>query len=941
MPGRGTNVGDVYVRVHADNSAFAAEVAKDMRGKGTNAGKTYGDEFYKGLKSSLKSKMEAEFKQGFLSGDFSAYAKNFGTLDKAMDNVNQRLATMRRWGGMTRDQFDDLTATTKRFTKAAEEAAKQKLQYKDVENYSERLTEAARRMGLFEDSARRSHISVRRLGIEMSRIKFREDLDLPSGFERALERRSKSIRGFGSTMGRVFGLGSRNNFLNFFGSLVSGAASIPAMFVDISQAAFKGFRAIGLGFDTLVENFQNAQGAGAKIASVFQTIGPPALQAATAVASIAVAIGGAMGIFYALGGVVQILTSLMSALAGGITIVVSALGIALVGAAGAAIPVLVGLAAGIGVVTLAFSSMSDEQKKAFEPLKKKWEDYGKSVAKIFLKDMPTWLKTAENLLKTFVGPTMEGIATEMTNAITGITKEFEKPGVKKALDAWRQAIAPIAGDITTAFGQASVGALAFFTPLLGPAKELSGWIEKSMTDFNAWATSADGQQSIRVFFEDAWGKAKSLGTSIGNVTTALGTLMTAASPSADRFLTWLDTKTTQLKDFLNSPEGQNKLADWFKEAERMGGNLWTTVEKIGGWLDSMVTPENLANANKLVIALGQMADALKLLGPAFTLGGTYLMAFLGLVAVVIGDAMSKLGAWMMDVGGLFILLGNVPGFDWAKKFGEDMVVAGASTGAFGEELKKLPDKVKMAFEGDTSDLENAKGRADELGKPPDPVVTQFDGDTGQLSVAAQAALIATGTVPKTWVTDFSGEHSALGQAAIASQAEIDRVHDENVTQFKGDKAPLAGTVGQANAAIDGVKTSHVTTFDGNASPLLAKIANARAEIAGLMNFNVGALGNADLGGASGLVAGWAGGGLTRGAQIRLIGEDGPEAVVPLRRSLDRVDPSVRELSAFAQGMTPSKPGVTIADGAIRVVVPNADPKLAAEAVLDRLVGLLT
>jgi len=76
--------------------------------------------------------------------------------------------------------------------------------------------------------------------------------------------------------------------------------------------------------------------------------------------------------------------------------------------------------------------------------------------------------------------------------------------------------------------------------------------------------------------------------------------------------------------------------------------------------------------------------------------------------------------------------------------------------------------------------------------------------------------------------------------------------------------------------------------------------------------------------------------------LRIIGEDGPEAVVPLRRSLARVDSSVRGLSAYAQGLDQpaTKPGVTIADGAIRVMIPNADPKLAAEAVLDRLVGLL-
>lgn len=47
----------------------------------------------------------------------------------------------------------------------------------------------------------------------------------------------------------------------------------------------------------------------------------------------------------------------------------------------------------------------------------------------------------------------------------------------------------------------------------------------------------------------------------------------------------------------------------------------------------------------------------------------------------------------------------------------------------------------------------------------------------------------------------------------------------------------------------------------------------------------------------------ASGGIFTGAQTRLIGEAGPEAVVPLNRPLSQVDPSVRWLSAYAQGKT--------------------------------------
>lgn len=66
------------------------------------------------------------------------------------------------------------------------------------------------------------------------------------------------------------------------------------------------------------------------------------------------------------------------------------------------------------------------------------------------------------------------------------------------------------------------------------------------------------------------------------------------------------------------------------------------------------------------------------------------------------------------------------------------------------------------------------------------------------------------------------------------------------------------------------------------------------------------------------------------------GEAGPEALVPLNRPLSQVDPSVRALSAFAQGLGGS--GTTIESGAIVVNTPSTNGRVVAESVLDRLVS---
>jgi hypothetical protein len=75
-----------------------------------------------------------------------------------------------------------------------------------------------------------------------------------------------------------------------------------------------------------------------------------------------------------------------------------------------------------------------------------------------------------------------------------------------------------------------------------------------------------------------------------------------------------------------------------------------------------------------------------------------------------------------------------------------------------------------------------------------------------------------------------------------------------------------------------------------------------------------------------------------------VGEGGPEAIVPLRRSLSRVNPQVRALSAIAQGLdggagggssTSNSRSLNIAPGAI-VIQGQADPNRTAVGIVNRI-----
>lgn len=126
------------------------------------------------------------------------------------------------------------------------------------------------------------------------------------------------------------------------------------------------------------------------------------------------------------------------------------------------------------------------------------------------------------------------------------------------------------------------------------------------------------------------------------------------------------------------------------------------------------------------------------------------------------------------------------------------------------------------------------------------------------------------------------------------------------------------------------------------------ISSVQRALSGIGNLSrqAGSLGG---GGGGGNTQGFASGGVLNGPRRILAGEDGPEAIVPLRRHLSRVDPSVRWLSALAQGRTPAMASGGIAGGGGRnvtveagaIVVEEASSALATGVeVLDRLAARL-
>ncbi|WP_198654106.1 MULTISPECIES: transglycosylase SLT domain-containing protein [Nocardia] len=143
----------------------------------------------------------------------------------------------------------------------------------------------------------------------------------------------------------------------------------------------------------------------------------------------------------------------------------------------------------------------------------------------------------------------------------------------------------------------------------------------SMANFRAWAESPDGQNKFRDFLRDsldALGKIWELAKSVG---TALGGLVTSAEPSGESMLDWLVRNLDRFSAWLNSPEGQAAMREFWEDVR-------TTVTNLGQlavWIGQAATRlyelfdafRDLTSINIFQGTLFTLIDAIELIPGAF------------------------------------------------------------------------------------------------------------------------------------------------------------------------------------------------------------------------------------------------------------------------------------------------------------------------------------
>lgn len=798
---------------------------------------------------------------------------------------------------------------------------------------------------------------------------------------------------YGDKVGRAFGKGSRNDGLNLLGRSIGALVTGPMRL--LVETAGKVSTALG----TMGKDFNLARldglGFGAAMGKALQgglKAGLPGLAAlAAGIAALAV--------------ILPTTVALLFTLAGALTAVVGAITLGVLGGLLALVPVLASVVGGFVVLGVAFARAGKEgtrAARAVKSLKDAFRDFGESVADASNDVVEAFAGTAEKLLSQ-----MTPFFVNMAEALTEVAKHFGKvlddPAVKNFITEFSTVLPRVFENIGIGISNMIAGLLGFFAAILGPVENLSQGFLEMGERFREFATSADGQNKIAGWFDTAWEAAQDLWTILGNVFTILGKIFTAGTEGPGQgFLDYLVEVTEKFDKWLSTPEGKSALEDFFVRVEDFMKTAKDALEDFGEALDKLDTDKAAQDAQSFADAMGSLATGLNtaadfLTGINIAIGTLWdivtggwtmseLFSFVGelitsseTVRTAISDMIDgfeSLKTWFSENFGIadsFADSALVAPFRWAydQLFGNSYIPD--IVNGFIEWIPQIPGIIMNALVGVGEMMvapfrDAATSLLGILAGLPGQILGFIVGIPGMISGAlssvisvlpqpfqdginrARTALQAFPGQVRSFISGIPGNVSAL-LSSLAS-----RMPTPFQNGISAVRSRLSGFPGMVRSFVSGIPGAVSSALSGLAGAFSRPFAAAYSVVSGWVSAIrslISGIGAAISGAASrvsslasrarGLTP-FASGGVVYGPTRALIGEAGREAVIPLDRPLNMVDPSVRWLSAIAQGKaTPAMASggiaggaqITVAPGAI-VVQSNRDPAQIAQQVMDKM-----
>lgn len=591
MPAIGAEVADAFIEVHADTGPFRRELRREATLAARAASDDFGTEFTKAIDRDLDplgakvaeklremgelggrglideiadqvrsraERINTAFAQSITFGDFAPFIEQFNDFDDAIEDFDTRLRALNKDGTLTNETFDRLNASFNAFVRTLQDDAISQALARDREE-AVRLEAANERLIV------------------------------------SLDKSGESARQFNIGLGAL--KGSRNDFLNFIGSLAGFLER------NIGKGLQGVFQGIGSGVSALGKSLSDINGPLGTAGKGLNSFGASINKlGAGGLDGLLVQAGALVIGLQLLVGILGPLTAAVSGLAAAFIALAVGIGGALLGGILALGPGLAAIAAGAGAVSIAFSKMDKAQKAVFKPLKELFTEVRTSIQEKLFDGLGDQV---DNLVSALgpIGPFLTQLAGVFRNWVNTVVGEIGPDGPLAAtFDSLGRDLPGIFRtllDLVSATGGALTGLFAGAAPA---ARRLFEGITGVVEQFSAWVNTREGQQAINTFMQqavDILGDLFAIATEVGNTlrimwqgggAEAAQVLLTAISGIVERMNAWLSTKA-----------GQEALLAFFQ-------NGVAIVQKLGGVAGALIGLFNALDTQFTRIAAGILID---------------------------------------------------------------------------------------------------------------------------------------------------------------------------------------------------------------------------------------------------------------------------------------------------------------------------------------------
>lgn len=613
---------------HAANEAFdAKEMTKDSRAMVTELRKMSAELDKQEREYQTLHRLGEQMLADLHNSEDAAHRMNEAFDAKQMSKDSQAMVTELRkmHAQLVENQraFDQDEAAAHRMNQAFDKKA--------VDEFSNALDELVRRHKRLDGARKKNGDSAKDLTRDFKDLRIaahdsdavmaalgKRLLDLAEKFDppgRNANSFVDRMRNVNKVIARGSGAGSRNDFLNIIGKMngaLAGTGIIAAKgtiglgkLVGKIPGVKKGVSAVGDLFLNAAGNIGEFAGKINETISGWGKIGSIVSQGASKVGSgignMVLGLAGALpeigAVVAALAAAVPLIAVFVAAVSSAVAGAVAVLGsvsFAAIGAITPLLPLILPLAAGIGVLALAFMGLSKAQKKALsvdlKPLSNEFKALrataqeglfgkGDKNIKTLAADLGPVLATLKPLFKN----TGQAIA----DVAISFTKAMNTPGFKGFINVLGKFIPDAIrklGGITKGLGKGLGGIFQAAIPF---AQKFLDWFGKVADKFGNFTTSKKGQSWLHDFFQKGLDSLKAVWPLIKNVADLIGTLLGSGKKEGDSIITSLADNVKQFTDMIK--KNPDTLKNWFKSGKdtfKQIGDIFKAVGKLIDFLDS-------------------------------------------------------------------------------------------------------------------------------------------------------------------------------------------------------------------------------------------------------------------------------------------------------------------------------------------------------------------